>query len=182
MNILELLLGQIPEAVFVALFMVFSKNIKTKRIIFLIITVVDYVLLIYTFKYNWGFHILFMIITYIILKVLYKERTQIVDIFIFAIAYIYIIITSFVCVIFTRNVVIASIINRLLLFIPLFVLNYKLSVIQSVYKKYWNRNDKIKKKMKSVTFRSLNIVIFNLLFVIINIGMLVATYYNNFIK
>lgn len=183
MNILELLLGQVPEAVFIALFMIFSKNIRTKRVIFLIVTIVEYLLCKYTFVYNWMFHISFMIMVYLTLKVLYKNKTQIVDIFIFVISYIIIIITSAICMLLTNfNPIIASIINRLILFIPLIILNYKLNMIQLVYKKYWNRNDKVKKKIKSVTFRSLNVVIFNLLFVIINIGMLVATYYNNFIK
>ena len=135
------------------------------------------------FAYNWMFHILFMTIVYITLKVLYKDKAQITDVFIFVISYILIIISSFICVVtFNINMVIASIANRLLLFIPLLTLNYKLNCIQKVYRKYWNRNDKIKKKMKSITFRSLNVVVFNLLFTIINIGMLVATYYNNFIK
>ena len=184
MEILQiLLLGQIPEAIFISLFMIFVKNIRTKRLLFTIIMIIEYLLLMSLFAYNWMFHILFMIIVYITLKVLYKDKAQITDVFVFVISYILIIISSFICVVaFNVNMVIASIVNRFLLFIPLLALNYKLNYIQKVYRKYWNRNDKIKKKMKSITFRSLNVVVFNLLFTIINIGMLVATYYNNFIK
>ena len=179
MNLLQLLLGQIPEAIFIALFMIFAKELKTKRLLFTIIVIIEYLLCKYTFTYDWMFHISFMIMVYITLKVLYKEKSQITDVFIFAMSYIIIVITSIICMLlFSFNPVTASITNRILLFIPLVVFNYKLSTIQNVYKKYWNRNDKVKKKMKSITFRSLNVVIFNLLFASINALMLIAIYYN----
>lgn len=172
MEFLQLFLGQVPEAIFIALFMIFVKNLKTKRVLFTLIMIVEYLLLMSLFVYNWMFHILYLVMTFIALKVLYKEKAQITDIFIFTIAYILIVISSALCyIISSNNVIIGCIINRLLLFIPLLILNYKLNHIQNIYKKYWNRNDKIKKKIKSITFRSLNLVIFNLLFSIINFGM-----------
>lgn len=175
MEILQLLLGQVLEAIFVALFMIFVKNLKSKRLLFVAIIIVEYLLLMSVFTYNWMFHILFVVITFIVLKVLYKEKAQVTDVFIFALSYIFIIISSVICyVISSKSVIIGCIINRLLLFIPLLILNYKLTCIQNIYKKYWNRNDQVKKKMKSVTFRSLNVVIFNLLFSIINFGMVYA--------
>lgn len=183
MELLQLFLGQIPEAIFIALFMIFVKNIKNKRFLFVIITIIEYLLCKYTFVYDWMFHISFMLMVYITLKIIYENKSQITDIFIFVISYIIIIITSTICMFLCGfNPIIASIVNRILLFIPLIILNYKLNVIQLLYNKYWNRNDKIKKKIKSITFRSLNVVVFNLLFVIINIGMLIATYYNAFMK
>lgn len=175
MEFLQLFLGQIPEAIFIALFMIFVKNLKTKRILFTLIMIVEYLLLMSLFAYNWLFHILYLVMTFIVLKVLYKEKAQVTDVFIFAIAYILIVISSALCyIISSNNVIIGCIINRLLLFIPLLILNYKLICIQNIYKKYWNRNDKIKKKIKSITFRSLNVVTFNLLFSIINFGMIYA--------
>lgn len=175
MEFLQLFFGQIPEAIFIALFMIFVKNLKTKRLLFTSIMVIEYLLLMSLFAYNWIFHILYLVMTFIVLKVLYKEKAQVTDVFIFAIAYILIVISSALCyIISSNNVIIGCIINRLLLFIPLLILNYKLVYIQNIYKKYWNRNDKIKKKIKSITFRSLNVVTFNLLFSIINFGMIYA--------
>lgn len=175
MEFLQLFLGQIPEAIFIALFMIFVKNLKTKRLLFTSIMVIEYLLLMLLFTYNWIFHILYLVITFIVLKILYKEKAQVTDVFIFAISYIFIIISSALCyLISSNNVIVGCIINRLILFIPLVILNYKLTCIQNIYKKYWNRNDKIKKKIKSITFRSLNLVIFNLLFSIINFGMVYA--------
>ena len=179
MNLQILFLGQIPEAIFFALFLIFTKNIKQKRILFTILMIVEYLLLMYAFPYNWTFHILYMILTFITLKVLYREKCQITDLFILAIAYIYVVITSILCMFITHKTIIATILNRFVLFIPLFILRYKLVNIQNVYKKYWNRNDKVKKKVKSTTFRSINIVIFNLMFYVINFCMLYAILFKN---
>jgi len=48
----------------------------------------------------------------------------------------------------------------------------KLPNIQKIYKKLWNRNNNKDKKIKSTTFRAINIVIFNISFFIINLGMI----------
>lgn len=175
MELLIVLLGQIPEAVFISLFLIFTKNLRNKRILFTGLMIIEYLLIMTLFAYNWMFHILYIVTAYLTLKILYKRQTQITDIFLLAMAYLLIIVSSVICFLISSNsVIIGCIINRIMLFAPLLILNYKLSKIQNIYKKYWNRNDKIKKKMKSITFRSLNVVIFNLLFSIINICMLCA--------
>lgn len=180
MNLLILFLGQIPEAVFLAWFLIFSKGIRKNRILFTILMIAEYLIIMNLFEYNWLFHIIYTITTFLTLKILYKDESYITDVFIFVIGYIIIIISSLFCYLISKsNVVIASIINRLIIFIPLLVLNYKLSSIQNIYKKYWNRNDKIKKKMKSATFRSLNIIIFNLSFYVINACMVLALIMKN---
>lgn len=174
---LELFLGQIPEAIFFALFLIFAKNIKEKRIIFIILMIIEYLLLIYTFQYNWFFHIGFMITTFLTLKILYKEKSQITDIFILLIGYLFLGATSIICcLLFNFNMIIVSIINRFLIFILLFVFKNKLQNIQKIYKILWNRNDKNNKKLKSTTFRAINIVLFNVAFYIINLFMLYAIF------
>ena len=72
-----------------------------------------------------------------------------------------------------------AIFNRIIIFTFIFILNKKLYKIQNIYKFLWNRNDRIKKKIKSTTFRALNIVVFNISFVLINLCMLYAIYYNS---
>lgn len=174
---LELFLGQIPEAIFFALFMIFAKGIKEKRILFVILMIAEYLLLKYSFPYSWFFQIGYMITTFVTLKVLYKEKSQITDIFILLIGYLILGTTSIICyLLFNFNMIIVSIVNRLLIFIFLFAFKNKLRNIQKIYKKLWNRNDKNKKKLKSTTFRAINIVLFNITFYIINICMIYAIY------
>lgn len=174
---LELFLGQIPEAIFFALFMIFAKGIKEKRILFVILMIIEYLLLIYSFQYNWFFHIGYMITTFLTLKLLYKEKSQITDVFILLIGYLFLGVTSIICcLLFNFNMIIVSIINRFLIFILLFVFKNKLQNIQKIYKILWNRNDKNNKKLKSTTFRAINIVLFNVAFYIINLFMIYAIF------
>lgn len=145
--------------------------------------VAEYILLIYTFQYSWLFHISFMITTFLILKILYKNKSQIIDIFILLISYIFLGITSILCCfIFNFNMIFVSILNRIIIFGTIIFLNKRLNKIQNFYKCLWNRNDLIKKKIKSTTFRAFNIVIFNIIFYLINICMLYAIYYKNYIE
>ena len=87
-----------------------------------------------------------------------------------------------ISVIANKNMLIGNILCKIIMFSFIFIFKNKLNTIQNTYKKLWNRNDKISKKMKSTTFRALNIFIFNILFAIFNFGMLYAIYYNNIVK
>lgn len=179
----EVLLGQIPEAIFFSLFMIYAKEIKEKRIIFIVLMIFEYLLLKHFIKFDIWFQIGYTIITYLILKLLYKEKAQITDVFTFGIASLVLIIScaipSFLIIMNLCDYIIYAIITRILIFTILIIFKNKLKLIQNIYKKFWNRNDKIKKKMKTTTFRALNIVTFNIMFYIINIGMIYALYFNS---
>ena len=78
---MELLLGQIPEALYFALFIIFAKQIKEKRILFTVLMVFEYLLAKYTFQYSVMFHISYIALIYLLLKILYKEKAQITRFF-----------------------------------------------------------------------------------------------------
>lgn len=176
MELGQLLLGQIPEALYFAIFMIFVKQLKEKRILFTLITIIEYALLFNLFKDSYVSHIIFFIFTYCLLKILYKEKCQITDIFTLGVASLILILTSailYVIVWKTVNIfIIYVVLHRIILFLILCIFKDELPKIQSLYKKLWNRNDNIPKKMKSTTFRSFNLVVFNLMFYIINLGIL----------
>ena len=176
MRLDQLLLGQIPEAIYFALFMIFTKQLKEKRIFFIFLMVLEYVLLFNVFKNSYISHVIFFPFTYCLLKILYKEKCQITDIFILGIASLLLIFTSAISYIIvwkTINKFIAYVIfHRIILFLILYLFKNNLPNIQTLYKKLWNRNDTVSKKMKSTTFRSLNVVVFNLMFYVINLGIL----------
>ena len=178
MNLLELFLGQIPEALFCALFIIFAKGLKEKRILFIFIMIAEYLLLKYSFRYSSWFHVGYIVLTFLSLKVLYKEKAQITDTFLMLIAFIIVIIVSIPCVLLANNVMIANVIAKVILFAIIIIFNNKLKWFQNLYKKLWNI-PKESTKMKSVTFRSLNIVLFNLTFIVINVCMGIAIVYNN---
>lgn len=175
MELGQLLLGQIPEAIYFALFMILVKNIKEKRVLFTILMILEYVLLKLAFSFNMWFQVTYTFMTYIILKLLYREKSQITDIFTFGISSIILMAISIVvCLPFRNNIVVIVILSRLLMFGFLFVFRCKLNKIQNLYKSLWNRNDKQPKKIKSTTFRAINVVVFNLMFFVINICLLYA--------
>ena len=172
MNVLQLLLGQIPEAIYFTLFMIFTKRLDKKQILFMILMIIEYILLLNILPFSTWSHILYFVITYIILKILYREKAQITDIFTLGIASILLMIISGICYFtlfkFITNTIIGNILQKLLVFIVLYFISDKLYKIQYMYKKLWNRNDKIPKFMKSITFRCVNIILFNIMFCLIN--------------
>lgn len=172
---LELIVGQIPEAIFFSLFMIYAKGLKEKRILFTILMVVEYIILTRFLIYNSWFQIIYTFMVFIILKLLYKEKAQITDIFTFTIASIVVIlicaILYFIVWFTINNYLIYVILTRIFMFAFIFLFKNKLNKIQNLYKKLWNKNDR-RKGIKTTTFRSLNIVIFNIMFYIINIGMI----------
>lgn len=172
---LELIVGQIPEAIFFSLFMIYAKGLKEKRILFTILMVVEYIILTRFVIYNSWFQIIYTFMVFIILKLLYKEKAQITDIFTFTIASIVVIlicaILYFIVWFTINNYLIYAILTRIFMFAFIFLFKNKLNKIQNLYKKLWNKNDR-RKGIKTTTFRSLNIVIFNIMFYIINIGMI----------
>ena len=182
---LEMVLGQIPEALYFSLFMIFTKQLKEKRIAFVLLMILEYILLLQAIPYSLYSYIGYFITTYLTLKVLYKEKSQITDVFILAIASLLLILIDipiyFIISAITTNYIIFVIFEKLAMFLVLILLKNKLPKLQTIYKKLWNRNDSRKKKIKSTTFRSLNIVLFNISFYILNIALLYCIYRNSII-
>ena len=179
---LELLLGQIPEAIYFALFMIFTKELKSKRFLYIVLMIAEYLLLKHFIEFSIWFQIAYTIIQFIILKILYKEKAQITDIFTFTIASIVLMLFCislyFIVWKTVNNYMVYVILNRICIFLFLIIFRKKLPKIQKLYKKLWNRNDTANKKMKSTTFRALNLVVFNIMFYIINVCMIFIIYQN----
>lgn len=175
----ELFLGQISEAIYCALFMIACKNIKDHKFLFVLLMVMDYLLLTRVLIFNSWFQLLYVIITYIILKVLYKDKTKVFDIFYMVLCYITLIISRTICYgLFGDNMILANFVNKTVLFGSLFLFNNKLHQLDNIYYKHWNRNDKIKKTVKTITFRSVNLIIANIVLIVINIGMAIAVLFS----
>lgn len=46
-EVLEVILGQVPEAIYFSLFMIYTKQLKEKRILFIVLMIVEYLLILY---------------------------------------------------------------------------------------------------------------------------------------
>ena len=149
MNILLIFLEKILEAIYFSLFLIIGKNLKEKRILFTLLMILEYMLIKNFFSYNVAFQFSYIFMTFLILKVLYKEKAQITDIFLFGAASIILIIMN----IFTyltalatyKNYFISLIFNRILIFIFLYVFRKPIRNLYVKFYSLWNRRHKTKK-------------------------------------
>lgn len=173
-NICLVLLEKVCEAIYFSLFLIYGKNLKEKRLLFIAIMIFEYLALKYFIKFNVLFQLSYTFMTYLTLKVLYKEKAQITDIFLFALASLFLIlisIISYTIIYFTiRKYIVALILNRILIFGLIFIIKKDINAIYQKFYKLWNRHNK-PNRVKSLTLRNISVIIFNLMFCIINICM-----------
>ena len=171
-----LILEKVLEAIYFSLFLIFGKGIKNKKLLFIGIMVFQYLILTTFIEFNVIFQIIYTFLSFINLKVLYKDKAQITDIFLFAVASIILIIISIMCValryLFDTNYITVLIINRILLFGFLFLIKNKINCLYRKYYNNWNRKENGSVvKIRSLTLRNISLIVFNLMFYIINIGL-----------
>lgn len=175
MNVLEIILGQLPEAVYFAIFMILVKGLKEKRFVFIISMIIEYLLVLNILPYSIWSYVLYFILSFLLLKILYKDKSNVTDIFTMGIASVIIIIVSifsyFIVSLFSTNVIVGNLCQKAILFFIILVYKSYLPKINNIYKKLWNRS-KHSYKIKSMTFRVLNLIVFNFSFVVINLGIM----------
>lgn len=170
-----IILGLIPEVLYFTLFLVYTKHIKEKRIKLFLLIALAYTLTIFIKQYILLYYLAFIVLVYISLKFLYKEKTQIIDIFIIVYLFFYLSLVSFICFLFMKedksNYYILYIIDRILLYIP-FIWKTKFNNLYKKYCKLWNRNDKEKRPIKSITLRNVSLIAINFIIIFMNIYMI----------
>lgn len=180
-TIINIIFGILPETLYFTLFIIYSKKLKEKRILLFLLMFGEYVLLKIFIKFDVTFQIIYTFMTFLILKILYKEKVIVTDIFMFTLSSIILIIISFISYMMIyctlKIYIISYIINRILLFGILFLCKNKINIMYKKLNNIWNRNNK--HKIRSLTVRNISVIIFNLMFYIINFGML---YFINFLK
>ena len=177
-NIILLFLEKICEAIYFSLFLIYGKNLKEKRLLFISIMIFEYILLTSVLQYTTWIHISYIAMTYINLKVLYKNKAQITDVFLFMIASIILIIIGAICVKISlilnfsgyNDYLKVLSLNRILMFLILFLIKNKINIYYKKFYKRWNRHTD-KTKIRSLTLRNISVIVFNLMFYIINIGL-----------
>lgn len=172
--LVNFIFGILPETIYFCLFMIYSKNLKEHRLRLFLLMLFEYFVVSCFIQYNVWLQITYTILLFIILKILYKEKALITDIFIFGASSLLLIAISalsYMAVYFTvNNYIIAYILNRILMFGTLFILKDKLHNWYLKFNGLWNR--KPNQKIRSLTVRNVSVIIFNIMFYIINLGML----------
>lgn len=168
--LMSIILGLLPEVLYFTLFLIYTKNIKEKRLRLGILIAVAYVLCMFIQRYQLFYYLLFIALVYLILKLLYRDKIQIIDVFVISSSTILLTIFSYLYFIFKDyfNYYVLLAMNRILLFLP-FIFKDKFNMVYKKYCKLWNRNDNMKRPIKSITLRNISLIIINLLIFIINI-------------
>ena len=170
--LISILLGLIPEVLYFTLFMIYAKDIKEKKIRLFLLIGIAYFLCILVQQYKIIYYLLFIVLVYGILKILYKKKVQIIDVFAFSLSSIYLTIISAFCILFLNedlsNYWTLYTISRILLFIP-FIFRNKFNGLYKEYCKLWNRNDKEKRPIKSITLRNISLISINIAIFLTNV-------------
>lgn len=168
--VLSIFLGMLPEVIYFTLFLVYVKDIKEKRVKLFLGILFSYLVCIFLAPYKVLYYVIYTILLYIILKILYKERTQIIDFFIIMYSLFYIVMLSYL-ICFAKDFtsyLICYFIERILLF-SIFIFRKQFNKLYRKYCKYWNRNDTIKRPIKSITLRNISLIIINAIILVMNI-------------
>lgn len=173
--LLGLLFGMIPEVLYFTLFLTISKNIKEKRLKLFGLLCIAYIICLLLQRCVILYYMLLIALIFISMKFLYKKKVQIVDIFLIGVSYLWLAILSFILMKFVNedmsNYMFVYVIQRILLFIP-FIFKNNFNKIYKKYYKLWNRNDKEKRPIKSITLRNVSLILLNGIIFFLNINII----------
>ena len=168
--VVNLFLGMVPEVIFFCVFLTTCKEIKNKFLSLFILNILSYIGAGILTSYSIFSYILYIFAQYVILKLLYKDKIEYIDVFLITISHVYVFIIGLVCYKLVNNYYVAFILDRILLFVP-FIFSKKLKNIYQLYKKAWNRNKE--NKIRSISLRNISLIILN---VFLFLSDLVCTY------
>mgnify|MGYP004576665375 CR=1 FL=1 len=171
--LLSLVLGMLPEVLYFTLFLINTKKIKDKKFKLFIGISIAYIFCIIFNKYKIIYYVAFIFLLYAVLKLIYKEKTQIIDIFVISISSMYLSLVGFLCSLFINNnytlYFVMMLINRCLLFLP-FIFKNNFFKLYKIYCGLWNRDDSKKKPIKSLTLRNISLITLNCFIFLLNLG------------
>lgn len=177
MELFRLISAKLLEPIYFSLFLIIGKDLKNKRVLLTCIMIFEYIMLKQFIHFNVAFQFIYTFMSFVNLKVLYKEKAQITDIFLFAAASIVLIALSIFTYMTSKmtydNYFISLVINRILLFTFLYLGRNKIRDLYKKFYSHWNRHNN-PKAIKSLTLRNISVIIFNLMFWVINLCMIYA--------
>lgn len=161
--VMNLIFGILFEIAFITLMIIRIKDIKEKKIrLFLSVTATYFlsgILINFAYNNQYIFYILFNMICFLFLKLLYKRKTNLVDLFVIYFIEMILNFSSLICMKIVGYNYYLVIFNRLIL-ILIYILSFKFNKVYKIIVKNWNRNDDTN-KIKSVTLRNFFIIFVN---------------------
>ena len=163
------IIGSILQSMFITYFVITTKNIKNKRLLFITLTTIDYLLLkiLCELNYTVNFEIILGVSICLILKVLYGNKARITDFIIYIISLVFLGIFNVSTILIMGINIFSVIIGNVSVIIATFLLRHKLTKIDWFFSKFWNRHSD-KKMLKSITIRGLSTILTIMTFVLLH--------------
>lgn len=162
--ILSLVLGAGLDSLYYFLYISKIKDIKEKKLLLYFGIFIIYIITNMISQYNLKLYLLFDILIYLLLK--FKYNAKINDFFLLIFIDFYVLLISIICFYLINNYVVALIITKVSMFIPL-MFKDKLKKLYHLNYIMWDRNRENKMPIKSLTLRNICITAFNI-FILIN--------------
>lgn len=167
------IVGSVFQPLYFSLFLIFTKNIKNKRILFISIMIIEHFILKYVCNINYdiNFELFYTILSFLVLKLIYKDKARITDSITFIISVILLGIISMLVGMTVGMNIVGLAVSNILPIIIIYILRHKLSKIDVFYDKFWNRHNN-KKMIKSITIRGISTVLTIITFVMMHFWMI----------
>ena len=167
------LVGAVMQPIYFALFLIFTKKIKDKRLLFISIMILEHFILKYACKlhYTINFELSYSVMTYLILKIVYKNKARITDMVTFIISVLFMGVINVSAGIIIGMNVYGLIFTNIFPIIAICLLRHRLNEIDKFYNKFWNRHNN-PKMLKSITIRGISSVMTIITFVLMNLWLI----------
>lgn len=158
---ISVILGVIPDVIFLTFFITQIKTKKEKRGITFVLILFAYIVCFTIKRYDLLYYAFSIGIIYIILKGIYKDDIELIDIIIITVAEVHILTSSYISFkIFGNNLeyyYLALVLDKILIFLPL-LFSKKTNKIYKRYRELWDRNLIENRNLKSITIRNFSII------------------------
>lgn len=161
--LISMLLGMIPEVLYITLMTSYLEGIETKRIRLFVLNSFGYIVLIMVCRFELIFYIAYIIYLYWVLKLMFK--VQITSFFMISVVFSSVAWISFVCS-FYPNYYVGYVISRTMLY-TIYLFRDNFYILYKRYRACWNRN--ITHKIKSITLRNCSLVFINAMILLFDV-------------
>lgn len=170
----NVMLALLPEVIYFTLFLIFTKQYKNRRILLFFLLLIGYVTLKKIFPFNIYCQIGFIIYVPIILRILYKAKFHLSDMFIIVYAsWILILETLLLLPVYLvfNNYIAIFILTRILMIVTVLLLRNKLNKAYKWIISQWNRNYEKPNKVKAITIRQVCVISLNVMIFMLYLGI-----------
>ena len=167
------IIGGILQPIYFSMFLLSTKNIKDKRFLFILCMIFEGLFLIFVchMNYNINFELTYTLMTYIMLKLFYKDKARITDIVTFVISIITLGVISVLISITIGMNLIGLLLSNIIPLLLAFIFRHKLTKIDVFYTKFWNRHND-RKMLKSITIRGISTVMTIITFLLLHLWLI----------